>query len=149
MLGASISVSNLAFKWGENISMGEVLYSTKWVKYSTIPQATTQNTTTSHNNQHELLPPYPSAALALSLYGNILHGPKSWCRCSLWDDTRCAASGALLLLFYPLFGVPKCNPSKNRETDRVSALGGHCLDIKRNNQQKVGISGGGDIVEKT
>jgi hypothetical protein len=37
MLGASISVSNLALKWGESISMGEELYSTKWVKYSTLP----------------------------------------------------------------------------------------------------------------
>ncbi len=41
VLGPSISVSNLAFKWWESISMGEVLYSTKWVKYSTLPQATT------------------------------------------------------------------------------------------------------------
>jgi hypothetical protein len=84
ILGVSISASNLALKWGESISMGEVLYAKKWVKYSTLPQATTQITTTTHNNQHEPLPPYPSAALALSIYGNILHGPKSWRRCSLW-----------------------------------------------------------------
>jgi hypothetical protein len=72
VLGASISASNLALKWGESISMGEVLYSTKWVKYSTLMQATTQNTTTTHNNQHEPPPPYPSAVLALFLHGNIL-----------------------------------------------------------------------------
>jgi hypothetical protein len=57
--------------------MGEVLYSTKWVKYSALPQATTQNTTTTHNNQREPEPPYPPAALVLSLHGNISHGPKS------------------------------------------------------------------------
>ncbi len=45
MLGVSISAWNLAFKWGQSIGMGEVLYSTKWVKYSTLPRATTQNTT--------------------------------------------------------------------------------------------------------
>jgi hypothetical protein len=75
VLRVSISVSNLALKWGERICMGEVLYSTKWVKYSAQQQATTQNTTTTHNNQHELPLPYPSAALALSLHENILHGP--------------------------------------------------------------------------
>jgi hypothetical protein len=47
--------------------MGEVLYSTKRVKYSALPQATTQNAITTYNNQYELPPPYPSAALALSL----------------------------------------------------------------------------------
>ena len=31
--------------------------------------STTQNTTTTHNNQHEPLPPYPPAASALSLHG--------------------------------------------------------------------------------
>jgi hypothetical protein len=31
VLGLSNSESNLALKWGESISMGEVLYSTKWV----------------------------------------------------------------------------------------------------------------------
>jgi hypothetical protein len=42
--------------WGVVISMGEVVYSTKWVKYSAQLQATTRNTTTTHNNQHEQLP---------------------------------------------------------------------------------------------
>ncbi len=82
----------------------------KKVKYSALPQAT--NATTTHNNQHE--PPPPPYPLALSLHGNICHGPKSWHRCSLWDHTKRAASGALLPLFYPLFRAPKRNSSKNR-----------------------------------
>jgi hypothetical protein len=40
----------------------------------------------------------------------------------------------------PLLGAPKCDPSENRERDGVSALGGCCLDVKRNNQPKVGVS---------
>jgi hypothetical protein len=51
VLGASISVSNLALKWGKSISMGEVFYSTKWVntalyskpQHKTQPQHTTTN----------------------------------------------------------------------------------------------------------
>jgi hypothetical protein len=109
VLGASISVSNLAFEWGGSNSMGEVLYATKWVKYSTLQQATTQNSTTTHNNQHEPPPPCLLATLALSLHGNIIHAPKSWRRCSLWDHTRRAALDVLLPLFYPLFGAPKRN----------------------------------------
>jgi hypothetical protein len=147
MLGASISVSNLALKQGESISMGEVLYATKWVKYSALPQATTQNTTTTHNNQHEPLPAYPSAALALSLQGNILHGPKSWCHCSLWVRQWRDALGALLPLFYPLFGAPKRNPLKNRERDGILALGSHFLVGRNNNQLKDGIHSRRDIGE--
>jgi hypothetical protein len=124
-----------------------VLYSTKWVKYSALLQATSQNTTTTHNNQHEPPLPYPSAALALSLHGNILHGPKSLCRCSLWVRQWRDALGALLPLFYPLFGVPKCKPSKNRERIGVLALGGHRLVEQHNNQLKVGVCGRRDIGE--
>jgi hypothetical protein len=39
VLRVGISVSNYAFKWGQSISMGEVLYSTKWVNYSALPRA--------------------------------------------------------------------------------------------------------------
>ena len=75
-----------------------------------------------HNNQHDPPPAYPSAALALSLHGNIRHGPKSWRHCSLWAHTRLAVSVALLPLLVPSFGAPKCNPSKNRERGGVSAF---------------------------
>jgi hypothetical protein len=54
-----------------------------------------------------------------------------------------------LLLFYPLFGAPKCNPSRNRERDwvLVLAFGGHLLVGQHNNQPKVGICDRRDIGE--
>ncbi len=51
--------------------------------------------------------------------------------------------GALSLLFVPLFGAPKCNTSKIRERDMISALGGHLLVRHHNNHLKVGIAVGG------
>ena len=48
-----------------------------------------------------------------------------------------------------LLGAPKRNPSKIRERDGVSALGGRHLDVKRDNQPKVGVSGEGIIIEET
>jgi hypothetical protein len=57
------------------------------------------------------------------------------------------ASGALLPIFYPTFGAPKHNPSKNREREGVSALGGHLLVGQHNNQPKVGVCGRRDIGE--
>jgi hypothetical protein len=53
----------------------------------------------------------------------------------------------LLLLFVPLFGVPKCNTLKIRERDVTSALGGHLLVGQHNNQPKVGVRGRRDIGE--
>ncbi len=47
-----------------------------------------------------------------------------------------------------LLGAPKRDPSKIRERDRVSALGGHRSDVKRDNQPKVGVSGEGIIIEE-
>jgi hypothetical protein len=125
--------------------LGALLYKIGII--STLSRATTQNTTTTHNYQHELPPPYPSAALALSLHNNIRHGPKSWRRYSLWAHTRLAASVALSLLLVTSFGAPKRNPSKNRERGGVSALGGRRLNIQSNNQPKVRNHGGGDIWE--
>ena len=52
-------------------------------KISTLMRATTQNTTTTHNNQHELPPPYPTAALALSLHGQAVGATNQWRRCFL------------------------------------------------------------------
>ncbi len=144
MLGARISVANLAWKWGKSISMGEVLYSKKWVQYSALPWVITQNTTTTHNNQHELPLPYPPAALALSFHGNFSHAPKSWRCCSLWvRQWQCV--GCALTLFCPLFGAPKHNPSKNRERDWVLELSGHLLVRQHSNQPKLGICGRRDI----
>ncbi len=47
-----------------------------------------------------------------------------------------------------LLGAPKRDPSKIRERDGVLALGGHRLDVKRNNQPKFGVSGEGIIIEE-
>jgi hypothetical protein len=60
---------------------GALLY--KMGKISTLSRATTQNKTTTHNNQHEPLPPYPSAALALSLHGQAVGTTNQWRRCFL------------------------------------------------------------------
>jgi hypothetical protein len=57
-------------------------------------------------------------------------------------------AGSQSLWLVLLFGAPKCDPSKIRERDGVSALGGHRLDVKRNNQPKVGVSGEGIIIEE-
>jgi hypothetical protein len=75
------------FLMGESISMGGVLLGTLLYKlgklrYPTASQDTTNTTT--HNNQHEQVPPYKPAALVLSLHGNIRHGPISWCHRSQW-----------------------------------------------------------------
>ncbi len=48
-----------------------------------------------------------------------------------------------------LLGAPKRNPSKIRERDGVSALGGRRSDVKHDNQPKVGISSEGIIIEET
>ncbi len=101
-----------------------------------------QNTTTQNTQQ----PTWDTAALtprsfAIFCHGNIHHGPKSWCRWSLWAHTRRAALGVLLLLFVTLFGVPKRNTSKIRERDVTLALGGHLLVRQHNNQPKVGVCG--------
>ena len=47
-----------------------------------------------------------------------------------------------------LLGAPKRDPSKIRERDRVSALGGRRSDVKRDNQPKVGVSGERIIIEE-
>jgi hypothetical protein len=48
-----------------------------------------------------------------------------------------------------LLGAPKRDPLKIRERDGVLALGGRRLDVKRDNQPKVGVSGEGIIIEET
>ncbi len=74
--------------WGESISILGVhwvalLYKLGKLRYP-IASQDTKNTTT-HINQHEQVLPNPPAALALSLHGNIRHGPISWRRRLLWS----------------------------------------------------------------
>jgi hypothetical protein len=115
MLGVSIYVLNLALKWGQSINMGWVFYSTKWVKYDTLPCATTQNTTITHNNQNEPLPLYPPVALALSLRRLFGGATNSRCRCSISAHARLAVLGLLSPLLVPLssFGPSYCTISEN------------------------------------
>ncbi len=47
-----------------------------------------------------------------------------------------------------MLGAPKRDPSKIRERDGVSALGGRRSDVKRNNQPKVGVSGEKIIIKE-
>jgi hypothetical protein len=61
--------------------LGALLYNMG--KISTLMRATTQNTTTTHNNQHELPSPYPTAALALSLHGQAVGATNQWRHCFL------------------------------------------------------------------
>ena len=55
------------------------------------------------------------------------------------------ALGLLSLPLVSLFGAPKRDPSKNRETGRALALGGRGLIMITNNQPIVGGSGRGDV----
>ena len=55
------------------------------------------------------------------------------------------ALGLLSLPLVSLFGVPKREPSKNREMGRNLALGGRRLIMKNNNQLVVGVRGGIDV----
>jgi hypothetical protein len=55
------------------------------------------------------------------------------------------ALGFLSPQLVPLFGLPKRDPSKNREMGRALALGGHGSMMTNNNQLIVGGSGRADV----
>ncbi len=97
----------------------------------------------SNNNLFEILYGF----LSVFLFPNIIANPTGEILALLipMAQTRCAASGALLLLFVPLFGASKRNTSKIRERDVTSALGGHLLVGQHNNQPKVGVCSRRDI----
>jgi hypothetical protein len=102
--------------------MGEVLYSTKWVKYSAQPRATTRNTTTAHNNQHEQPPPYSPAALPLSLHGQGKFAPKSSRRCSPTSVRRSRAVGLALAGVDSLVWGAKMAPIEKEREGRGPGL---------------------------
>jgi hypothetical protein len=118
--------------------VGAVLYSTKWVKCSALPQATIQNTTTTHNNQHEQLLPYSPVTLPLSLHGQGKVAPKSLRRCSPTTVRRPGANGLALCGIDPLVWGTKKAPIKKRERDGAKALHGRHSTDQHNNQPKVG-----------
>ncbi len=102
---------------------------------------------TTHNNKMSRRRPTPSN-FALYIHGEGNSAPKSWHHDSPWVHSKCLGASLQSLQLVPLFGATKHNPLNNRERDWVLALGGRRLDVKRNNQPKVGISGGGDIIEE-
>ncbi len=115
------------------------------IEYSTT--STTQNTT-KHNNQHE--PPLhcPSAALALSLHGQAIGATNHWHQGSLWSHSRRAWSGLAAQWLVCLFEGRNETTSKNREEHGASALGGHHLTGRHNNQIGVSDRGSRDVGEE-
>ncbi len=105
--------------------------------------------TTTHNNQNEPPPPYPPAALpSLSMGGAVVppnfgtttpHGSTASAR---WRV--CNRRG-----WFPCLGHQNVTRQKNRERDKVLALGGCHLDVKHNNQPKVGVRSEEIIIEET
>jgi hypothetical protein len=115
------------------------------IEYSTT--STTQNTTT-HNKQHEPPPPYSSVALALSLHGQAIGATNLWRRISLWSHSRGTWSGLAAQWLVRLSGGRNETTSKNREKHGASALGGHHLIGRHNNQIGVGNRGSRDVGEE-
>lgn len=63
MLRGSIIVSNLALKWGQSISLGVVLYSTKWVKHVIVWLVCASHNTETHHNTTTLKRLGPSLSM--------------------------------------------------------------------------------------
>jgi hypothetical protein len=104
---------------------------------------------TTHNNQNEPPPPYPPAALPSLSIGRAVAPPNFGALTPQGSTASARWRGLRLPWLVPLLGALKCNPSKNRERDRVSALGGRRLDVKCNNQPKYGVNGEKIIIEET
>jgi hypothetical protein len=94
--------------------LGALLY--KMGKISTLLQATTQNTTTTHKNQHEPPLPYPSAALALSLHGQAVGATNQWRRCFLYVPCKAPMVGfGGTMTGLPDWGTKKRRIEKQRD----------------------------------
>ncbi len=91
--------------------------------------------------------PYPPPAF-LYLHINTYHGPRFWCHRFLLVKGRRMVLGLLFLPLVPLFGAPKRDPSKNRETGGALALGGRHSRMKNNNQLVVSVRSGLDVGEE-
>ncbi len=141
VLGGSIIVLSLALKWGESISMSEVLYSTKRAKHVILQNCTraSHKTQQQHNNQHDEPPPpnpqwlWPSLSMVRAMLP-----PNHYTAAPLWVCTGCEPSGLFLPASVHLFGAPKWHPTKKRGGDGAQALGG-CQSMRiLNNQPKIG-----------
>jgi hypothetical protein len=115
----------------------------------------TQNTTTKHSTQHTqqptcatatLLPvAFPSLSMATSPV-DPNHGATAP-HDESYSGFRCG--GLIHAAPFPLYGAPKWHPSKKREKDGTSTLGGHHLMGEYNNQPEVGVGKefeGGEMV---
>jgi hypothetical protein len=105
-----------------------------------------------HNNQHDPPPPYPSAALALSLHLSMAtsvmdpnlgatapYGPTQGSRRRL-RSCHC---------WFLRLGHRNATPRKTERGAGSRPLGGHRLNIRHNNQPEVCDHGGGDVWEDT
>jgi hypothetical protein len=104
---------------------------------------------TTHNNQNELPPPYPPAALPSLSIGRAVAPPNlgaatpQGSTASAWWRVRDRHG------WFPCLGHWNATHQKIRERDGVLALGGRRSDVKCNNQPKVGVGGEGIIIEET
>jgi hypothetical protein len=116
--------------------------STCWLAKSTVQHKTQQHKT--HNNQHEILPPYPPAALPSFA---MEHLPWTQILAPLIPigPYKARSVGCALIAVCSL--VPKHNTLNIRERDVTLVLGGHFLVGQHNNQPKVGVCGKRDIEE--
>ncbi len=134
VLGGSITVLNLALKWGKSISMGEVLYSIKWVKHE--PQKTHNTHTTTNMSSHcptlRQLCPFLSMGRA-KLPPN--HGTTAPQRHKQAKSHR----GCAQWCWFACLGGAKSEALNNWERVDALALGGCRLFYKPNNQPMVGV----------
>jgi hypothetical protein len=125
---------------------GALLY--KLGKHATLPQATTQNTTTTHNNQHELPPPYPPVALpsidmAISVMAPDLGAA------TLYGSVACAGRPV-----HSRCGRLPCFRCQNRTHKKIERYAGlwPLMDVvwgcKTTINPMVGVSLGGGVLER-
>ena len=106
-------------------------------------QLNTQNTKhKTHNNQHELPPPYPPAALHSPSMGRsaalTTHGAASSYGPMLSASGRVLQHGS----WFPCFGCQTTNHKKIGRWAGAKAFGGHRLIERRNNQPSIGVISG-------
>ncbi len=114
-----------------------------WIQTRKIDRCRTSHTQRTHNTTHKnkmsRCLPTPSS-FALYFYGNICHGPKSWCRGSPRVCCRRLAVGSLSLRLVPVVGTMNCDAKKNRSGDGSLTIGGRRWVVRHNNQPLVGSS---------
>ncbi len=113
-----------------------------WLAKSTVQHKTQQHKT--HTNQHEIPPPYPSAALPSPSRGRPV-APWHWGYQS--TQARHLALGLRSTRLVPLFWAPYRYPSKIRETGWELAPWPNLIKT-HNNQPEINDSGRRDVGER-